>query len=99
MIVSPPNPTRCSASKSAVMPCFVIFPLTQNPYTQGRALSGGCLKPSSNGSPPKQRTATNSTAKITRNPALVLNRQNARRVERQSPPQIGQLFRRCLPPS
>jgi hypothetical protein len=38
-------PTRCIASKSAVMPSRVMFPFNQNQYTQGRALSGGDKKP------------------------------------------------------
>jgi hypothetical protein len=42
MINTPPMPTRFIASRSAVIPLLVIFPFSQNQYTHGRALSGGC---------------------------------------------------------
>ena len=38
---APPKPTRCMASRSAVIPSLVIFPSSQNQYTQGRAEGGG----------------------------------------------------------
>ena len=38
---APPMPTRCTASRSAVIPSQVIFPSIQNQLTQGRAESGG----------------------------------------------------------
>ena len=38
-------PTRCIASKSAVIPPLVMLPSIQNQYTHGRAEAGGWAKP------------------------------------------------------
>ena len=44
--ITPPIPTRCIASRSAVIPSLVMLPFFQNQYTQGRAAAGGLWKAS-----------------------------------------------------
>ena len=48
---TPPMPTRCMASRSAVIPSLLMLPLIQNQYTHGLALAGGLANPASRSAP------------------------------------------------
>lgn len=50
MVSTPPMPTRCIASRSAVMPALVTLPFIQCHHVCGRAEAGGEANPAAKGS-------------------------------------------------
>src|ERR1044072_5428995 len=71
MINTPPIPTRCIASRSAVIPARVRLPSDQNQYTHGRASSGGRVNAVSKSGSADRNTSANDTIRKPRRNALI----------------------------